>query len=433
MASKSRSTSQIFIIFLTLFSLISISKSHAIRAFFKTNALVFPVRKDPSTSLHVAYILKRTPLVKKPFLVDLNGKYLWVNCEKNYSSSTYTAPSCHSTHCSRAGIHYCHKCSFNITRPGCHNNSCFVLTKNPLTRRNAIAELAQDVLSIQSTQGSKSGPPVRVPNFLFACAPSSLLKRPIPKTVQGVAGFGHSPLALPLQLASHFGFSPVFALCLSPSIKKYGVIFIGNGPYVIRPGLIDISRPIVYTPLTIGSQGEYFILVRLIKINNKPLRLKSASFSESKTFLRTTISTTTQYTSFEHSLFKIFTKFFLKQLSGRVVLVKPVTPFEVCFNSNFSTSNKTGPEVPKIDFVLQNRNSWICGANSIVRAQPNLYCLAFVNGGSNAKASILIGTHQLENNLLQFDLARSRLGFTSSLLLRETSCGNFDFSSNSRH
>lgn len=34
-----------------------------------------------------------------PFVVHLNGQFLWVTCEQSYLSSTYNAPLCHSTQC----------------------------------------------------------------------------------------------------------------------------------------------------------------------------------------------------------------------------------------------------------------------------------------------------------------------------------------------
>nr|XP_027103278.1 LOW QUALITY PROTEIN: basic 7S globulin-like [Coffea arabica] len=262
--------------------------------------------KDSTSFLHVAHILKRAPRISIPFLLDLNSRFLWVNCEQNYSSSTYIAPSCNSTQCSRAGVHYCHKCPSNSSRTGCHNSTCFLLTNNPLTRRNAIGELAQDVLSIYRSQGPKSSPCVRVPYLLFA--------------------------------------------------------------YL------------------------------------------------------------------EHSLFRSFAKLFMNQLIG-VPQVKPVLQFEVCFNFNYLASTRTGPEVPRIDFMLQNQkfSRTIIGENSTVQVEQNVSCLAFVDGGTNPTASIVIATHQLENNLLQFGLAKNRLGFASSLLLRHITCANFNFTLHSYH
>ncbi|GAY44670.1 hypothetical protein WN943_007332 [Citrus x changshan-huyou] len=63
----------------------------------------------------------------------------------------------------------------------------------------------------------------------------------------------------------------------------------------------------------------------------------------------------------------------------------------------------------------------------MVQARSGVTCSAFVDGGVRPKASIIIGSHQLQDNLVQFDLAGSRLGFSSTLLFRRTSCSNFNF------
>ncbi|KAJ8572922.1 hypothetical protein K7X08_009433 [Anisodus acutangulus] len=413
--------------FLALSNLVLLSQSQVTRAPFKPNGLVLPVFKDSATGLHVANITKRTPQQSVPLLIDLNGRFLWLNCENNYFSSTYFAPFCHSTQCSRVGPHSCNKCFSNSPRPGCHNNTCAVTTTNPLTRQTAIGEVAQDSLSVQSTTqfGSNVGPLVTIRHFLFACSPSSLLQGPFPKNVQGVAGLGHDSVSLPIQLASHFGFLRQFTLCLPSSSQKNGAIFFGTSGFSGTQ-----TGNLTYTPIIIGSQGEYFIPVRSIRVNNKlvPLNRSSLISTRSRNFGGAMISTTAPYTVLEHNIFTAFTQFFANQFSG-VSRVNPVSPFGLCFNSN----NLSSTSVPNIDFVMQNKNvTWtIVGTNSVFQARPGVSCLAFVDGGQNPKAPIMIGVHQLEDNFVQFDLARSRLGLSSSLLSRNTSCSNFNFTSTS--
>ncbi|XP_062083323.1 gamma conglutin 1-like [Humulus lupulus] len=398
----------------------------------KPTRFVLPVRKDGATGLHVANIQKRTPPVPVPVVVDLNGRFLWVNCESQYLSSTYHAPACHSTQCARANAHYCHTCSAQQTRPGCHNNTCGVTARNPVTRQAAVGELAQDALWVLSTaQGSSPGPLMEIPQFLFACAPSVLLQRGFPKKAQGVVGLGgHSSVALPIQLASQFGYQPMFATCLS---RGKGVVFFGEGPYFLHPG-IDVSRELTFTPLTISRGGEYFITVSEVRVNNKLVPLNSTLLSPPIRGLITgsaMISTTNPYTILEHSLFSVFVNFFANELSG-VPRVQAVAPFGTCFDSKRITRTRAGPTVPPIDLVLGNQNvKWrIFGANSMVEARPGVMCLAFVDGGvSQARAPVVIGSYQLEENLVQFDLAKSRLGFSSSLLFRRTSCAHFNFTS----
>lgn len=398
------------------------------RTTFKSITLVLPVQKDSDSGLHVTNIHKRTPLLPIKLLVDLNSRFLWVNCEKNYSSFTYRTPFCRSTQCARAGNHYCFKCS-STARPGCHNNTCGVMTTNPITHQTALAELGQDVLSIHLAHGSNQGSFVTVPQFLFACAPAKLLNGPLPEKVQGIAGLGHNPIALPSQLASHFGFRPKFALCLTSTNKGNGLIFFGSGPYKLIPGM-DVSKPVGFTPITVGPKGEYYIKVTSIKIDNKPVPFNTSTFSNNKkgSFTYAMISTTTPYTLLETPIFRAVTQFFASRLIW-APRVPPISPFGVCFNSTNLAWSRVGPAVSNIELVLQNENvTWrVVGANSMVEVRPDVLCLGFVDGGLNPRTPIVIGTHQLENNLLQFDLAKSRLGFSSSLLLRRVSCANFNF------
>lgn len=108
-----------------------------------------------------------------------------------------------------------------------------------------------------------------------------------------------------------------------------------------------------------------------------------------------------------------------------------MAPFQVCYDINSFSSTRVGPGVPAIDLVLQNEEVYwrMFGANSMVQVNEDVICLGFVDGGDNPRTAIVIGGYQLENNLLQFDLARSRLGFSSSLLFRQTTCANFNFTS----
>nr|GLL37233.1 basic 7S globulin-like [Ipomoea trifida] len=414
-----------------IFNLVTATTSEGIpiRAPLRPNALVLPVQKDAATGLHVSKIRKGTPQQSLPFLVDLNGKFLQVNCENGYSSSTYTAPFCHSTICARAGVHYCHRCTAQASRPGCHNNTCAAIVINPLTQKTAVVELAKDVLSIQTITNQSW---VDVPKFLFACASSSLLKGPLPRNVEGIVGLGHFSVSFPNQLSSHFGFSPQFSLCFTSSLAKNGAIWFGNVINGVEPRVWGSKSPL-YTPLYVNSQGQYFIQVRAIRINHNPISKPSIFFSRNRGFgggVEAIISTTTPYTILDRTLYQIFSKVFANAMSG-VRQVRPVEPFGLCFDTKNFTSN-----VPKIHFVMQDNKSakWtIGGAKSLVQAREGVSCLGFVDGGlmSPRAPMIIIGVHQMEDHLLEFDLARSRLGFSPPRFFNHKTCAHFNFTSTS--
>lgn len=276
--------------------------------------------------------------------------------------------------------------------------------------------------------------------MIFNCGSTFLLEG-LASGVKGIVGLGRDKIGIPLQFASAFSFNRKFAICLSSSTTSKGVIFFGNEPYVLLPG-IDVSKSLVYTPLifnpvssTAGFEGEpssdYFIGVKGIKINNKFVKFNTSLLSIDKEGNGgTKISTVNPYTVLEASIYNAVVNAFVKVLSG-ISRVEAISPFGACFNSSKIGSTRVGPAVPSIDLVLQNEKVFwrIFGANSMVRVKDDVLCVGFVDGGVNPRTSIVIGGYQLENNLVQIDLASSRLGFSSSLLFRQTTCSNFNFTS----
>lgn len=410
---------------------------------FRPKALVLPVTKDSASLQYITRISQRTPLVPTKLVVDLGGQFLWVDCEQNYVSSTYRPVRCRSAQCSLAKANGCGDC-FSAQKPGCNNNTCGLLPDNTITGTATGGELAEDVISVQSTDGSNPGQNVTVSRFLFSCAPSFLLNG-LANGVSGMAGLGKTRIAFPSQFASAFSFHRKFAICLTSPAPSTGVIFFGDGPYVLLPGQ-DVSDNLVYTPLLTNpistasafSQGEpsseYFIGVKSITVNDQTVSLNTTLLSfDSNGIGGTKISTVKPYTVLESSIFKAISEAFVKEAATRnMTRVASVAPFDLCFSSENILSTRLGPSVPTIGLVLQNQNTvWrFYGSNSMVYVSDNVLCLGFVNGGENTRTSIVIGGHQLEDNLLQFDLATSRLGFSSSLLGRRTTCANFNFTSN---
>ncbi|KAF9625264.1 hypothetical protein IFM89_020850 [Coptis chinensis] len=327
-------------------------------------------------------------------------------------------------------------------RPGCSNNTCSLSPDNTVTGIATSGQVAQDIFAIESTNGKNVVSVVSVRRFLFTCG-STILLNGLASGVRGMAGLGRGRLGLPSRLAAAFSFNKKFAICLPSSISASGVVFFGNGPYVMQPN-IDVSTSLTYTPLlinpvstasayTIEKSTEYFIGVKSIKVNDKAISLNTSLLSiKSNGFGGTKISTVNPYTVLETSIYKALTAAFIKEanLTGVPFTSRPRVGF--CFDSSKVGSTRAGPKVPNIDFVLQSENVYwrITGANSLVpieQAVGSLLCWAFVDGGSNPRTSIVIGAHQLQDNLLQFDLATSRLGFSSSLLSRQTTCSNFNF------
>ncbi|PHT93014.1 hypothetical protein T459_00896 [Capsicum annuum] len=417
----------------------SLSKSN-----FQPKTLFLLVKKDPSSLQYITKIHQRTPLVPLKLAIHIGGESLWVDCENGYKSSTYNPARCNSRQCSLARSTSCGNCyGNNTTRPGCNNNACYNVVTSPNSYTDG--EIADDVLSIQSINGSIPGPIATVPNFIFSCAASNLTQN-LGKNVKGMVGFGQqSPVSFATQLASNFKFSRQFAICLSSSTKRNGVIFIGHSPYFISLAY-DASRDLIYTPIitqpryfTITyphyvrinrASPEYYIQVSSVRINGKNLRLNKTLLTlDENEEGGTRISTAIPYTELEASIYDVVSKSFVSEMPKEVKKVPAVQPFKTCFNSTYIGMSRLGYNAPEINLVFQKANVYwtIIGANSLIKVSNDVICLAFVERKKVSGQAIVIGGYQMQDNLVEFDLARSRIGFSNSLFFHQTMCSNHNY------
>ncbi|KMS95450.1 hypothetical protein BVRB_008150 [Beta vulgaris subsp. vulgaris] len=425
------------IVFCLLFSAASAASS------FRPKALVLPISRDPSTLQYRINLTQRTPPINIPLTLDLGGPFLWVDCDKNYISTTYRSARCNSAQCSLANSKSCGTCNAP-PRPGCNNNTCGLFPENPFINTATSGELASDVIRITSTDGSNPGPVVKVPNFLFSCAPTSLLKG-LSKSVQGIAGLGSTKISPPSQFSSAFSFARKFAICL-PSLSEggNGALFFGDGPYkfFFETDLVSLLTftPLVTNHVSTGAtsfagepSSEYFIKVNQLRINNKVVPINKPLLSiDSKGNGGTKLSTTIPYTLMQTSIYKSFINVFVNELRiTNVTIVKTIAPFNVCVDPSTFPASRGTDGVPWINFELDGASqAWtLIGGNSFVRVNKDVSCLGIMDGGEKPRTSIVIGGLQLEDNLVQVDMAKSRIGFSSSLRISRTSCSMFNFTS----
>ncbi|CAJ1941266.1 unnamed protein product [Sphenostylis stenocarpa] len=401
----------IVISFLFLFSL---SQGHSPVSF------LIPVTKDASTLQYLTTLSYGTPLVPTKLVLDLGGSFLWLHCASRNtpSSSSLTTPH-RSLQCFTAKTHKSTNSFLSGPVEQHLYQPCQVFPENSITGIIATeGELVEDLMALQSAE-SKT---IHEHQSRFTCSPTSLLHG-LARGARGMVGLARSRSSLPSQIFDNFSTQRKLTLCLSSS---KGVLLLGNVPYES-----EILKSLTFTPLvtSIPSQ-EYFINVSSVKINGKRLSLDVSESNEQEGGgggALTLISSIVPYTTMQSSIFDSFKKAFLDAaVSMNMTRVASVAPFELCFSSS-----KVGPAAPVVDLVLQSEMvKWsIHGRNSMVRVSHEVVCLGFLDGGENPKNSIVIGGYQLEDVLVQFDLATSMVGFSSSLLTKKTKCSYIKFGS----
>ncbi|KAK7303259.1 hypothetical protein RJT34_14161 [Clitoria ternatea] len=430
MASSSFATIQFFLLSTALCSVCCLSASHPPNT--KPNPFTLPIKKDPKTNLFYTSIGIGTPRQDFNLVIDLSGQNLWYGSEPHYNSSSYRPIPCKSKQCHDvACIIGCN----GPLQPGCTNNTCPAEAVSYFAKFIFGGSLGEDIIFFSQQQ---------VSGLLSSCItvdglPSFTNKDSpligLPESTKGILGLARSQLALPTQLATTNKLPHKFSLCL-PSSNKQGFTNLLVGPELAHTQKVSkflqttplIVNPVATEPVSVEgvASKEYFIDVKSVKIDGRVLNLKSSLLAiDKKGNGGTRISTIRPFTELQGSVYKIFIRDFLKRASDRKLKrVASVAPFEACFDS------VNGLAVPTIDLVLPGGVQWtIHGANSMIMAKKNVACLAIVDGGTETKmsfvkASIVIGGYQLQDNLLEFDVASSKLSFSSSLLLHNATCSH---------
>ncbi|KAD1098707.1 hypothetical protein E3N88_43311 [Mikania micrantha] len=387
--------------------ILAFSHDHVMSQFSPFNTSVIPVTKDTITSLHkVSWWLLKSTWDPYNFLIDLDAPFTWKECAVRHSQipcwfqgECRFPLSCHDRLCKEAHIYANPRCpSLNITaKYGC--SICPVTPLNPISNSCKLSQLTTEVLSLYVTDGRNPYRSVYLPigiQFVVSCAPSSLL-RSFPKGVQGVAAFSWS-----------------------------GVAFLGDGPFYFTPSPnLDLRTILSYTPLIRKSSKSlgYYIKLNRISIKGKqtihfPLPIKSNYVK---------LSTVVPYTTLRSDVYKALVTAFSKA-TKKIPRVNAVKPFSLCLKASAIGSVRAGFRVPNIDLETQGKKVWtISGDNSMKLTGNGAACFAFIDGGYEMEDAIVIGTFQLENNFLFFDLQNQKLGFSSSLLVRGTPCSSFNF------
>ncbi|GAB4851136.1 hypothetical protein Ancab_030430 [Ancistrocladus abbreviatus] len=368
-------------------------------------SILLPVTKHAPTNQYLTQIHLGTPPRPVSLVVDIGSPFLWTDCSSGPPSPTKSPIQCPSIQCLTANATPC-----GAPQPAAHVTSspalrCSLSPENAITGESGSGQLVEDIISLQFPSGSNANPITSVHRFLFSCA-SPLLLNGLAAGARGVMGLGRSRISLPFQLAPKLPFSRKFSVCMS---RKKGMIFSGQ---VSLPHLAEISKSLVYTPI-LGSGSDYYINVNSIKINGKKL---ASGFSSPAKF-----STMVQYTTMESRIYERFIRGFdLAADSMNLTRASAVAPFAVCYRKE----GGGWAAVPVVDLVLQSEMvKWrIYGHNLMVEVGDDVMCLGFLDGGLDLGTQIVIGGYQLEDNLVEFDLDSSMLGFSSSLLRRETSC-----------
>lgn len=358
--------------------------------------LVAPLKKDATTSLSTIILNS-----DEHYVVDLSAAFSWRRCP----SRSHPTVACFTSECIQATYlpsSYCSLLPPPSTTTPC---TCMVTPINPIAKSCEIAQLTSRNFTLSSTYNDQ----ITLNDIYLSCASQSIFSS-FPRGALGLASLSLAPLSLPSQFSSFLGVGTKFALCLPSSNLGNGVAFFGNGPYKLRSrATFNVSSLLSYTQLLRNPKSaDYFIGINAITIGGK-----SILFSP---FEGIKLSTVVPYTILRTDVYKPVVEFFTNAMKG-VPRAQKATPFTICYNSSF--------DVPRIDLEFDDAKNWTMYKANSMKKVGDSACLAFLDGGETAEYKVVIGSYQMEDNFLLFDIDQSRLGFSSSLHSNKITCSNF--------
>ncbi|KAK9055299.1 hypothetical protein SSX86_026381 [Deinandra increscens subsp. villosa] len=124
----------------------------------------------------------------------------------------------------------------------------------------------------------------------------------------------------------------------------------------------ELGEDTIRVSSTDDVSDEYFISVKDIEINGKPVAFDSSLLSFCEYGIGgTKISTIIPYTTLHSVIYKRVVKDFVKAAAAvNIKRVKSVAPFGACFDSKTAPKMITGAGVPDIDLVLEGKGVRFC-------------------------------------------------------------------------
>ncbi|CAH2072388.1 unnamed protein product [Thlaspi arvense] len=384
------------IVFLSIFASITL-KSEA--------QYLLPITKhEPTKQFYTALNIGSAAKTPVNLLLDLGTNLTWLNCRKLKSLSSLRLVTCQSSTCK------------SLPGNGCDGKSCLYRQPNPLGKNPAVTtgRVVQDRATISTTDGGKFLSEVSLRRFTFSCAGEKSLQG-FPPPVAGVLGLSPGQFPFWRQVTTAFNIIPKFALCLPSS--GTGHFYIGGGQYYHIPPFNGggNSIPMTLTPLKNIGSGNYLISVTSVYVDGTPLSL-NPNLLEGGAKLSTVVPYTVLQTDIYNALALSFTR---KATKVGMFEASGPAPFKNCFEEGASGRNMSGmTNVPVIEIGVPGRAGEVKwrfhGANTVVRVMETVVCLAFVDGGKNLKESMVIGTHQLQDFMIDFDFSTTLLAFNDA-------------------
>ncbi|XVF83711.1 hypothetical protein PTKIN_Ptkin16aG0513200 [Pterospermum kingtungense] len=372
-----------------------------------TNKLAFQHNVTLTVSLSVG-----SPPQTVTMVLDTGSELSWLHCKKEPNLNSIFIPQTTKSYKSvPCDSPVCKTQTRDLTIPAsCDPSKACHVVLSYADASSIEGNLASDDIVIGS---------LNKPGFLFGCMDSgfSSTSEEDSKTT-GLMGMNRGSLSF----VSQMGY-PKFSYCISGTDSS-GVLLFGDMQLPWLKGvtytpLVQRSDP---QPLPYFNRVAYSVQLEGIKVGNKILNLPRSSFALDHTGAgQTMVDSGTQFTFLMGPVYTALKNEYMQQTRG-VLRVYDDKSFvfqgsmDLCFlvggSSQTSFSN-----LPRVTLMFQGAEMVVSGERLLYRVPgmnkgaDSVHCFTFGNSDLMGVEAFLIGHHHQQNVWVEFDLAKSRVGF----------------------
>ncbi|CAN8317341.1 unnamed protein product [Cochlearia groenlandica] len=351
-------------------------------------------------------------------VLDTGSELSWLHCKKNpnlgsvfdpVSSTSYSPIPCSSP--------ICRTRTRDLPIPA----SC-----DPKTLLCHVAVSYADATSIEGKLAHETfviGSSTR-PGTIFGCMDSGLSSDSEEDAKStGLMGMNRGSLSFVNQM----GFSK-FSYCISGS-DSTGVLLLGDarfswlGPIQYTPLVLET------TPLPYFDRVAYTVQLEGIRVGSKILSLPKSVFVPDHTGAgQTMVDSGTQFTFLMGPVYAALKTEFVKQTKSSVykVVDDPNFVFQGTMDLCYRIGPITRPDfsgLPVVSLMFRGAEMSVSGQKLLYRVngsgskgkEDDVYCFTFGNSDLLGIEAFVIGHHHQQNVWMEFDIAKSRVGFGSNV------------------
>lgn len=255
-----------------------------------------------------------------------------------------------------------------------------------------------------------------IPATIFGCMDSGFSSNSDEDSkTTGLIGMNRGSLSFVTQMGLQ-----KFSYCISGQDSS-GILLFGESSFSWLKALKYTPLVQISTPLPSFDRVAYTVQLEGIKVANSMLQLPKSVYAPDHTGAgQTMVDSGTQFTFLLGPVYTALKNEFVRQTKASLkVLEDPNFVFQGAMDLCYRVplTRRTLPPLPTVTLMFRGAEMSVSAERlmyrvpGVIRGSDSVYCFTFGNSELLGVESYIIGHHHQQNVWMEFDLAKSRVGF----------------------